>query len=152
MDVRGKSVLNIHWRGCCWSWSSKTLATWCDELTHLKRSWCWEGLRVGGEGDDRGWDGWMALPTQWIWVWVSFGSWWWTGRPGVLQSMELQRFGHYWATELNWTELKKIPGPHWGCVRACLFGGQEPSHINIYWDYAMLRNLYCIWHYLYCLH
>ena len=61
------------------------LATWCKELTHLERPWCWERLRAGGEGDDRGWDGWMASPTKWIWVWVNSRSWWWTGRPGVLQ-------------------------------------------------------------------
>ena len=73
-------------------------------LTHWKRFWCWEGLRAGGEGDDRGWDGWMASPTRWTWVWVNSGSWWWTGRPGVLRFMELQRVGHDWATELNWTE------------------------------------------------
>ena len=88
----------------CWSWSSNTLATWCEELTHWKRPWCWERLKVGGEGDDRGWDGWMASPTRWTWVWASAGSWWWTGRPGVLQSMVLRRVGHDWATELNWTE------------------------------------------------
>ena len=69
------------------SWSSNTLATWCKELTHLKRLWCWERLKAGGEGDDRGWDGWMASLSRWIWVWVNSGSWWWTGRPGVLQSM-----------------------------------------------------------------
>ena len=67
-----------------------SLATWCKELTHLKRPWCWERLKAGGEGDDKGWDGWMASPT-WIWVWVNSGSWWWTGRPGVLQSMGSQR-------------------------------------------------------------
>ena len=61
----------------------------------------------GGKGDDRGWDGWMASPTWWIWVWVDSRSWWWTGRPGVLWFMGLQRVGHDWATELNWTELKK---------------------------------------------
>ena len=54
------------------------------ELTHLKRPWCWERVKAGGEGDDRGWDGWKASPTQWTWVWVNSGSWWWTGRPGVL--------------------------------------------------------------------
>ena len=53
------------------------------ELTHLKRPWCWERLRAGGKGDDRGWDGWMASLTRWTWVWVNSGSWWWTGRPGV---------------------------------------------------------------------
>ena len=65
---------------------------------------CWEGLGAGGEGDDRGWDGWMASPTQWTWVWVNSGSWWGKGRPGVLQFMGSQRVRHDWATELNWTE------------------------------------------------
>ena len=82
------------------------LATLCEELTHLKRPWCWEGLGAGGAGDDRGWDGWMASPTQWAWVWVKSGSWLWTWRPGVLQFMGLQKVGHDWATELNWTESK----------------------------------------------
>ena len=67
-----------------------------------KNNRCWERLKVGGEGDDRGWDGWMASPTRWTWVWASSGSWWWTGRPGLLQSTESQRVGHDWATELNW--------------------------------------------------
>ena len=80
-------------------------ATWCEELTHLKRPWCWGGLGAEGEGDDRGWDGWMASPTQWTWVWVNFGSWWWTGRPGVLRFMGSQRMGHDWGTELNWTDI-----------------------------------------------
>ena len=74
----------------------------------LEKPWCWEGLGAGGEGDDRRWDGWMASPTGWMWVWVNSGSWWWTGRPGVLQFMGLQRVGHDWATgltELNWTDL-----------------------------------------------
>ena len=84
------------------SWNSNTLATWCKELSHWKRPWCWERLRAGGEGDDRGWAGW----TQWTWVWVNSGSWWWTGRPGMLWFMELQRVGHDWPTELNWTELQ----------------------------------------------
>ena len=74
------------------------------ELTHWKRPWCWERSKAGGEGDDRGWDGWMASPTQWAWVWVNPRSWWWTGRPGVLQSMGSQRAGHDWATELSWTD------------------------------------------------
>ena len=87
-----------------WSWNSNTLANWCGELTHLKRPWCWERLKAEGEGDDRGWDGWKALPTGWTWVWVSSGSWWWTGKPGVQQSMGSQRVRHDWATELNWTE------------------------------------------------
>ena len=71
-------------------------------LIGKERLWCWEGLGAGGEGDDRGWDGWMASLTRWIWVWVNSGSWWWTGRPGVLQFMASQRVGHDWATELNW--------------------------------------------------
>ena len=83
-----------------------TLATWCKELTHWERLWCREGLGAGGEGEDRGWDGWMASPTLWMWVWMNSGSWWWTGRPGMLQFMGSQRVGHNWATELNWTFLK----------------------------------------------
>ena len=71
-------------------------------LTHLKRPWCWERLRARGEGDYRGWDSWMASPTQWTWVWVNSRSWWWTGKPGVLWFMGLQRVGHDWVTELNW--------------------------------------------------
>ena len=70
----------------------------------LERLWCWEGLGAGGEGDNRGWNGWMALLTRWTWVWVNSGSWWWTGRPGVLRFMGSQRVKHDWVTELNWTE------------------------------------------------
>ena len=65
-----KSVLNIHCKDWCWSWNYKTLATWWQELTHWKRPWCWERLKAGGEGDDGGWDGWMASPTQWTRVWA----------------------------------------------------------------------------------
>ena len=102
-----KSVLNIHWKDWCWSWNSNTLATSWEELTHWKRLWWWQGLGAGGEGDDRGWDGWMASPTLWTWVWVNSWSWWWTGRPGMLQFMGLQRVRHDHdrVTELNWTEL-----------------------------------------------
>ena len=78
------------------------LQIFCEELTHWKRLWCWEGLAAGGEGEDRGWDGWMASWTRWTWVWVNSGRWWWTGRPGVLRFMGSQRVGHDWATELNW--------------------------------------------------
>ena len=67
----------------------------------IGKDWFWEGLGGGGEGDDRGWDGWMASSTRWTWVWVNSGSWWWTGRPGVLWFMGSQRVGHNWATELN---------------------------------------------------
>ena len=72
--------------------NANTLATWCKELTHLKRPWCWERLKAREEGDNRGWDGWMASLTQWTWVWVNSGSWWWTGQPGVRCD---------WATEPN---------------------------------------------------
>ena len=91
--------------GLIWSWNSNTLATWCEELIHWKRPWCWKSLKAGGEGDNRGWDGWMALSTEWTWVLVNSRSWWWTGRPGVLQSMGSQRVKHNWATGPNWTEL-----------------------------------------------
>ena len=67
----------------------------------LEKTWCWERLKAGGEGGNRGWDGWMALLTQWTWAWVNSRSWWWTGKPGVLQSMGLQRVGHNW---VNWTD------------------------------------------------
>ena len=82
--------------------------TWCKELTHLKRSWCLERLKAGGEGDDRGWDSWIASPTQWTWVWVNSRSLWWTGRPGVLRFMGSQRVRHDWG-ELNW--LNRNLGP-----------------------------------------
>ena len=73
-----KLVLNIHWKDWCWSWNSNTLATWCEELTHWKRPWCWGRLKAGGGGADGGWYGWMASPTQWTWVWVNSGRGWWT--------------------------------------------------------------------------
>ena len=75
-----RSALGIHWKDWYWSWNSNTLATLCKELTHWKRPWCWEGLGAGGEGHDRGWDGWMASSTRWTWIWVNSGSWWWTER------------------------------------------------------------------------
>ena len=100
-----RSVLGVHWKDWCWSWDSKTLATSCEKLTHWKRPWCWEGLGAQGEGDDRGWDSWMASLTWWTWIWVNSRSWWWTGRPGVLQFMGSQsRTGLSDRTELNWTE------------------------------------------------
>ena len=94
-----------HWKDWYWSWNSKTLATSWEELTHWKRPWCWEGLGAGGEGDNRGWDGWTASPTRWAWVWVNSRSWWWTGRPGVLWFIGSQRVRHDWETELNWTDV-----------------------------------------------
>ena len=97
-----KSVLNIHWNDWYWSWNSNSLVTWWEEPTHRKRSWYRERLKTG-EGGNRGWDGWMASPTQWTWVWVGSGSWWWTGKPGCCSL-----WGHKESdrTELlNWTEL-----------------------------------------------
>ena len=102
-----QSILNISpgcsLEGLMLGWNSNTLANRWKELIHLKRPWYWEGLRAGGEGDDRGWDGWMASPTRWTWVWVNSGSWWWTGRHGVLRFMGSHRVRHDWVTELNWT-------------------------------------------------
>ena len=108
----------IDWKDWCWSWSSNTLM-WkavksCEELTHWKRPWCWERLRAGGEGGNRGWDGWIASLTQWTWVGANSRRWWRTGKLGVLQSMWLlrvrhhwvtKRVGHHWVTKLNWTWL-----------------------------------------------
>ena len=74
----------------------------------LERSWCWERLKAGGKEDHRGWDGWMASLTQGTWVWVNSGSWWWTVRPGMLQSMGLQKVIHDWATELDWFSKKQV--------------------------------------------
>ena len=74
---------------------------WNFKSPHWKRPWCWEGLGAGGEGDNRGWDGWMASPTQWTWVWVNSRSWWWTGRPGMLWFMGSQKVRHDWVTELT---------------------------------------------------
>ena len=98
-----KSFLSVHWNKWCWSWSSNTLATWCKELTHWKRPCCCEDWRQEEKGTTEdemvGWHHWLSG-----WIWVGSGSWWCTGRPGVLQSMGLQRVGHDWVTELNWTE------------------------------------------------
>ena len=104
--IRQRWDKGVLWKDWCWSWSSNTLATSCEELTHWKRLWCWEGLEAGREGNYRGRDGWMASLTQWTWVWVNSGSWWWTGQPGVLRFMGSQRVVHDWAAELNWTETK----------------------------------------------
>ena len=122
-SILRKSVLNIHWKGWCCSWNSNTLATWCEELIHLIRPWCWEGLKTGGKGDDRGWDVWMASLTQWTWVWASSGSWWWTGKPGVLQSMRLQRVSHNRATEM--TEVTTLNLFHLGGSRDFVLTGVD---------------------------
>ena len=90
--------------GRCWSWNSNNLATWFKELTHWKRPWCWERLKGGGEGDDRGWVGWMASLTLWTRVRANSRSWWWIGKPGMLQSMGSQRIRYDWEIELSWIE------------------------------------------------
>ena len=78
------------------------LATSWEELTHWKRLWRWEGLGAGGKGDDRGWDGWMASLTRWTWFWVNSGSWWWTGRPCLLQFMRLKVLDTTEGLSWNW--------------------------------------------------
>ena len=96
--------LNIHWKDWCWSWTSNTLATWFEELTHLKRPWCWKRAKAGGDRDDRGWDGWVVSRTRCAWIWVNSGSWWWTGSLACCDS-----WGHKESdtTErLNWTEQR----------------------------------------------
>ena len=103
-----RSALGFLWKEWCESLNSSTLATSCKELTHWKRLWCWEGLGAGREGDNRGWDGWMASLTRWTWVSVNSGSWWWTGRTGVLRLMGSQRVRHDWATELNFLTGAKL--------------------------------------------
>ena len=101
-----KSVLGVHWKDSCWSWNTNTLATWCEELTHLKRLWCWERLKAGKEGDHREWDDWKASRTQWSWVWVDTGSWWWTGRPGMLLAWGWEDLDM--TERVNWTELNSF--------------------------------------------
>ena len=113
-SILKESVLNFHWNGWCWRWISNTLATWCIEVTHWKRPWCYKRLKAGGEGDDRGWDDWVASLSQWASVWANSGSCWWTGKPGMLQSVGSQRFGH-WVTGLNWTEAKQDPASRLHC-------------------------------------
>jgi len=107
-------VYNTQWVWTHWGYYYNTS---CEELTHWKRLWCCEGLGAGGEGDDRGWDGWMASLTRWTWVWVNSRSWWWTGRPGMLQFMGSQRVGHDWATDLIWIIL----WINWCTIRPVVF-------------------------------
>ena len=101
------------WQGLDWcrSWSSNTLATWCEEPTHWKRPWCWERLRAGGEGGNRGWDDWMASLTQWTWVWTNSGRRWRTRKPGVLQSVGWQRVGH--SSVAKKTPPQQMDRPSW---------------------------------------
>ena len=116
-----KSTLNSHWKD--WCWSSSTLATWCEEPTHWKRPRCWERLRAG-ERDDRGWDGWMASPTQLKWVFANSGRWWRTVKPGMLQSTGSQRVRHDLATEYQGLFLL-LPD-----INSWPFSGSLPMHCS----------------------
>ena len=118
------------------------LATWCEELTHWKRPWWWERLEAGGELDDRGWDGWMALLTQWTWVWAGSGSWWWTEKPNVLQSMGSQRFRLSYWTEPSL--YKGFPGGTSGKDHACQCRRQKRPGFNLLCMHGVcvrLRNI-----------
>ena len=109
--ITGFNTHLLHLPVCDWCWSSNTLVTWWAEPTLRKRHWCWERSRAGGEADDRGWDGWMASPTQWTWTWVNSGRWWRTGRPGMLRFMGLQRVEHDWTEQKTcWKDTLK-----WSC-------------------------------------
>ena len=109
-----KSILNFHWKDWCWSWNSKTLATWCKELTHWQRPWHWERLKAG-EGAERGWDGWMASPTQWTGVWVNSGSWLWTGKP---EWAAVHGVAKRWTWLSDWTGLNWL---NWSIPTSALF-------------------------------
>ena len=98
LSPKGKQSWII-WKDWCWSWSSNTLATWYEEPTHWKKPWCWERLKAAGEERDKGWDCWMAISIQWTQSWTKSGRYWWTGKPGMLQSMGSQRVRHDLATE-----------------------------------------------------
>ena len=143
-----QSILKEISPGCsldgCWSWNSNTLATSCEELTHWKRPSCWERLEAGGEGADRGWDGWMASPTWWTWVWVNSRSWWWTGRPGVLRLMGSHRVGHDWVTELNCnTDLSKSYNRVCPRSKSCdVLRALMSVAPNLWCDETELRSIY----------
>ena len=109
-SILKKSVLNIHWKDWCWSWNSNTLVSWCEELTHVKRPWCWERLGARGEGDDRGWDGWMPSLTPWVWVRLNSRSFYGQGglpfcSPWGCKELNMTEW-------LNWTELKRYLDSH----------------------------------------
>ena len=100
----------------------------------IGKDWCWEGLGAGRKGDYRGWDGWMASLTRWTWVWVNSRSWWWTGRPGVLQFMGSQRVGHDWETELNQTEVIGLYNII--CIHSSVSGFLNYFHLWLLWTFA----------------
>ena len=105
----------IHWKNWCWSRSSNTLATWCKESTHWKRSWFWERFKAG-EGDNRRWGGWMASLTQWTWVWANSRRWWRTGKAGVLQSLGSQRVRRDWLNDVDGDSKSLALSSVFGCL------------------------------------
>ena len=124
------------------SWSSITLTTCFEELTR-KTPWCWKGLGAGGEGNDRGWDGWMTSQTPWAWVWASSGSWWWTGRPDALQSMGPQRVRHDWVTEQQQsnTHTKYRSDHRWLCLDHCSWPLKKKCKPFIFMSTKLLRGM-----------
>ena len=128
-----RSVLGVHWKDWCWSWNSNTFATSCEELTHWKRPWCWEGFVAGGEGGDRGWDGWMASPTWWTRVWVNSGSWWWTGRPGVqIHGVAKSQTWLSDLSELDWTETLILPFTLWPWANVSTPPNHQVNDMNVH--------------------
>ena len=127
----------------CWSWSSNTLATWWKEPTHWKKSWCWERLRVRGEGGNRGWDGWMASLTQWTWVSANSKRHWRTGKSGVLQFMGSQRLGHNLVTEEQQeciaTNLYFLP--FWIFIYLLIFGCAGSSLLHRFFSTCTKQGL-----------
>ena len=111
----------------------------------LEKFWCWEELGAGGEGDDRGWDGWMASLTQWTWIWVNSGSWWWTGRPGVLRFMGSQRVRQDWATELNWRIASLFNFKNKALKQK--MGNVKFAKLRLFLD---VHVLYCFQYFAYC--
>ena len=132
---------NHHCKGKAEEWLISSLVTSCEELTHWKRLWFWEGLGAGGEGDNRGWDGWMASLTRWTWVWVNSRSWWWTGSLACCDSWG--RKGSDTTERLNWTELSHPSRRHlWGnepkltqtetsTIRGSSYGTKRPYGVYI---------------------
>ena len=146
-----KEIQSVHPKGdLSWVFTGRTDAeaetpifwpTWCEELTHLKIPWCWERLRTGGEGDDRGWNGWMASPTRCTWVWVISGSCWGTRKSGILESMGSQRVRYDWATELTGRYLTEN--------RLTFMCSWEWAHLRVV-DGLSLVSFLRIWHYCIC--
>ena len=139
-----KSILNIHWKNWCCSWSSNTLAP-MQKTDSLEKTLMLGNMKVGGEGNDRGWDGCMVSPIPWTWVWASPGSWWWTGRPGVLQSMGLLRVGHDGVTE--WTEFFSTHPSLWSDSHFHTWLLEKPQ----LWLYRYLSANWCLCFLILCL-